>query len=98
MPLNTKNPLAIRRNVDALAAVIREQNIDIVHARSRAPAWSAKAAAEQTGVKAVRNYGEAFRSRAVVTMATLYFFWGLALFGFVLWLPTIIKQAGAVAN
>lgn len=52
-------------------------------------------AAEQAGVKAVRNLGEAFRSKAVITMATLYFFWGLALFGFVLWLPTIIKQAGS---
>lgn len=52
-------------------------------------------AAEQANVKAVRNYGEAFRSKAVVTMSILYFFWGLALFGFVLWLPTIIKQAGS---
>jgi MFS family permease len=52
-------------------------------------------AAEQAGVKNVRNLGEAFRAPAVVIMATLYFFWGLALFGFVLWLPTIIKQAGS---
>lgn len=51
--------------------------------------------AEQGAVAPVRNYGEAFRNPAVVNMAVLYFFWGLALFGFVLWLPTIIKQAGS---
>jgi MFS family permease len=28
-------------------------------------------------------------------MAVLYFFWGLSLFGFVLWLPTIIRNGGA---
>ena len=49
-------------------------------------------AAEQAGVKNVRNLGEAFRAPAVVIMATLYFFWGLALFGFVLWLPTIFYR------
>ena len=43
----------------------------------------------------VRNYGEAFRSPTVVRMTVLYFFWGLSLFGFVLWLPTIIKEAGS---
>src|SRR5580704_5386283 len=40
LPLASKNPLTIRRNVGALARVIREHQIDIVHARSRAPAWS----------------------------------------------------------
>jgi MFS family permease len=48
----------------------------------------------EQGTVAARNYGEAFRNPAVINMAVLYFFWGLALFGFVLWLPTIIKQSG----
>jgi sugar phosphate permease len=52
-------------------------------------------AAEQGDIKPVRNYGEAFRSPTVVRFATLYFFWGLSLFGFVLWLPTIIKDAAS---
>ena len=42
LPLDTKNPRAIRRNAESLAALIREQGVDLVHARSRAPAWSAK--------------------------------------------------------
>jgi MFS family permease len=58
-------------------------------------ALEAKIAEEQQGIKAVRNYGAAFRSPAVIRMAVLYFFWGLSLFGFVLWLPTIIKDAGS---
>ncbi len=49
LPLNSKNPLVIRANIDRLAKLIEEQNVDIVHARSRAPAWSAYFAAKQTG-------------------------------------------------
>jgi MFS family permease len=53
-----------------------------------------KIASEQGGIKPVRSYGEAFRSFLVVRLSILYFFWGLSLFGFLLWLPTIIKQGG----
>jgi glycosyltransferase involved in cell wall biosynthesis len=48
VPLTAKNPLTIRRNAAALAQIIRRHNIDIVHARSRAPAWSAWRAAKKT--------------------------------------------------
>ncbi|MBM3513221.1 MAG: glycosyltransferase family 4 protein [Alphaproteobacteria bacterium] len=50
LPLATKNPLAIRANIKRVADVIAEHGVNIVHARSRAPAWSAKAAAKQRGV------------------------------------------------
>lgn len=50
LPLATKNPLKIWRNVAKIRAVIREQRVTIVHARSRAPAWSARAAAAKEGV------------------------------------------------
>jgi glycosyltransferase involved in cell wall biosynthesis len=56
LPLDTKNPLAIWRNVDALADVIETCGIDIVHARSRAPAWSAKIAAKRAGVHFVTTF------------------------------------------
>lgn len=49
LPLASKNPLVMYRNIDRLAAVIRQHGVDIVHARSRAPAWSAAAAARRTG-------------------------------------------------
>ena len=45
LPVDSKNPLVMRANVKRLEAVIREHDADIVHARSRAPAWSAFAAA-----------------------------------------------------
>src|SRR6476661_179965 len=49
LPLASKNPLVIRRNAKALAEIIRRCGIDVVHARSRAPAWSAWSAARATG-------------------------------------------------
>jgi glycosyltransferase involved in cell wall biosynthesis len=48
LPLASKNPLTIRRNAKLLAGLIERYSVDIVHARSRAPAWSAYWAAEQT--------------------------------------------------
>jgi glycosyltransferase involved in cell wall biosynthesis len=49
LPLASKNPLVMRRNAARLADIIRRQKIDIVHARSRAPAWSARWASRATG-------------------------------------------------
>jgi glycosyltransferase involved in cell wall biosynthesis len=58
--LNSKNPLVMRRNVAALVDVIRRHRIDIVHARSRAPAWSAWAAARATGRRFVTTFHSAY--------------------------------------
>ncbi len=60
LPLASKNPLVMRRNVTALARVIRGLDIDIVHARSRAPAWSAWAAARATGRHFVTTFHNAY--------------------------------------
>ena len=49
LPLKTKSPFGIRRNIRHLAALIDRETIDLVHARSRAPAWSAFFAAKRTG-------------------------------------------------
>lgn len=48
LPLHTKNPIIILMNTLRLIKVIRDFNVDIVHARSRAPAWSAYLAARLT--------------------------------------------------
>jgi glycosyltransferase involved in cell wall biosynthesis len=53
LPVHRKSPLAIRRNAARLADLIREARVDIVHARSRAPAWAASMAAERTGCRFV---------------------------------------------
>ncbi|WP_300532366.1 glycosyltransferase family 4 protein [Maricaulis sp.] len=56
LPVATKNPWVAWRNVARLSAVIRDQGVDIVHARSRAPALSAKAACDKTGAHFVTTY------------------------------------------
>lgn len=56
-------------------------------------AVEAALAAEQLGLPPMRNYREAFRSPAVICLAALYFCWSAGLYGFVLWLPSILRQA-----
>lgn len=49
LPLKTKNPATIWSNAFQLARIIQEHQVDIIHARSRAPAWSAYLASLTTG-------------------------------------------------
>ncbi len=51
LPVHSKNPLLIRANARRLERIIREEGVDIVHARSRAPAWAAWPAARRTGCR-----------------------------------------------
>src|SRR5579863_1256755 len=60
LPLASKNPLVMRRNAAALIDIIRHHKIDIVHARSRAPAWSAWSAARATGRRLVTTFHNAY--------------------------------------
>ncbi|MFN8343939.1 MAG: MFS transporter [Spirosomataceae bacterium] len=46
---------------------------------------------EQQAIKPVKNYGEAFRSKEVLLLCLHYFLWSLGVYGFVMWLPSIIK-------
>jgi sugar phosphate permease len=48
---------------------------------------------EQEGIKPVRNYGEAFRSRTVILLCLQYALWSIGVYGFVMWLPSIIHAA-----
>ena len=54
--LNGKNPWAMWRNAAALAQLIRRYRVEIVHARSRAPAWSALLACRRTGAHFLTTY------------------------------------------
>jgi len=60
LPLASKNPLVMRRNAAALTEIIRHHKIDIVHARSRAPAWSAWSAARATRRRFVTTFHNAY--------------------------------------
>ena len=56
LPVQSKNPLIIFFNFLALIGIIVFNNISIVHARSRAPAWSCLFAAKITGRKFVTTF------------------------------------------
>jgi len=56
LPVNSKNPLLIFFNSLALIWIILYNNISIVHARSRAPAWSCYLATILTGRKFVTTF------------------------------------------
>ncbi|MBV9782316.1 MAG: glycosyltransferase family 4 protein [Acidisphaera sp.] len=56
LPLARKNPAVMWRNAGRLAALVRGRKVDIVHARSRAPAWSAWLACRRTGVRFLTTY------------------------------------------
>jgi len=56
LPVQSKNPLIIFINFLALIGIILFNNISIVHARSRAPAWSCFFATKITGRKFVTTF------------------------------------------
>ena len=62
LPVASKNPLVIWRNGLSLASLVGERGVDLIHARSRAPAWSALMAARRTGVPFVTTYHGAYRA------------------------------------
>ena len=61
MNADTKNPLNLWQNVRLLARLILDLQIDIVHARSRAPAWSAYWATQRTGAHFITTYHGAYK-------------------------------------
>lgn len=48
---------------------------------------------EQEGIRPIRNYATAFRSKVVIGLCLIYFCWSFGVYGFVIWLPSIIKSA-----
>lgn len=56
LPLTTKNPLKIIANAKRIAKLVKECGYDLVHVRSRAPAWSVKIAAKRTGFPWLATY------------------------------------------
>jgi glycosyltransferase involved in cell wall biosynthesis len=56
LPLTRRDPYSIWRNARRLEDVIRSEGVQIVHARSRGPAWSAWLACRRTGAHFVTTY------------------------------------------
>ena len=60
LPVASKSPFTILANIGRIANLIEERGVDLVHARSRAPAWSAFLAARRTGKPFVTTYHGAY--------------------------------------
>jgi glycosyltransferase involved in cell wall biosynthesis len=60
LPVASKSPLTMAANIGRLRRLIAQRDVDLVHARSRAPAWSALAAARWTGRPFVTTYHGAY--------------------------------------
>lgn len=64
LPVASKNIVKMRANASALAAIIDREDVDIIHARSRAPAWSALWAAAWTRRPMVTTYHGAYSEKS----------------------------------
>lgn len=64
LPMDAKNPLEMFANIGRLVALGRKHHVQIVHARSRAPAWSAMFAARRLGVPFVTTYHGVYNAKS----------------------------------
>ena len=89
MPLKKRNPLAILCNAQCLIKIIKKHNVDILHTRSRAPAWAALIASRATGVPLITSFHGTHKIqnkakwiynsvmvKGVFTIANSQFIWG----------------------
>jgi glycosyltransferase involved in cell wall biosynthesis len=61
MDVQTKNPFKMWRNGKILAQMIKDEHVDIIHARSRAPAWSAYWAAKAAHIPFMTTFHAAYK-------------------------------------
>lgn len=64
LPVNSKNPITALANAWRLMRVAKKHGVRIVHARSRAPAWSALIAARLAGVPFVTTFHGIYSARS----------------------------------
>ncbi len=69
LPVHRKNPVGLWRNAARLEELIEREGVDLVHALSRAPAWSAGSAARRTGVPFVTTFHGAYGARSAAKRA-----------------------------
>jgi glycosyltransferase involved in cell wall biosynthesis len=55
-PADSKNPVVMWKNIARLEQLIAAHGVDILHVRSRAPAWSALVAARRAGIPLVTTF------------------------------------------
>lgn len=86
LPVHSKNPFVMWRNIKRLKKLIKKHDVDIIHVRSRAPAWSAWRACKNStarymttchapyniGNEAKRKYNSAIAQGEVVIAISEY--------------------------
>jgi glycosyltransferase involved in cell wall biosynthesis len=63
MPVASKNPLVMLANANRIGAILQSEGIHLVHARSRAPAWSALMAARAAKLPFFTTYHGAYGAK-----------------------------------
>jgi len=64
MQAQSKNPYVIWRNAARLARLAADEGMEIIHARSRAPAWSAYWASRRAGLPFITTYHGTYNARS----------------------------------
>jgi glycosyltransferase involved in cell wall biosynthesis len=67
-PTRTKNPIAMMLNQRHLAELIHAESVDLVHVRSRAPAWVAFGATRRTGTPFVTTFHGAYSGSSTLKL------------------------------
>jgi glycosyltransferase involved in cell wall biosynthesis len=66
LPVETKNPFLIYLNKNRLKKIILKYNVNLVHARSRAPAWSAYLAAKETNTSFITTFHGTYGTESLI--------------------------------
>lgn len=64
LPAASKNPITLIANAARIMRIVKERRVQIIHARSRAPAWSALIAAKITGTPFVTTFHGIYNARS----------------------------------
>lgn len=65
LPVASKNPWRIHQNIQPLREIIRQHGVNIVHGRSRAPAWSAFHAAKAENVPFITTFHGVYNEKGI---------------------------------
>lgn len=63
LPVASKNPVTLALNARRMGEIIRSNGVSVIHARSRAPAWSAFMAARKANIPFVTTYHSEYSER-----------------------------------
>ncbi len=66
LPLNTKNPFRISKNSNLIKDLIKKEGVNLVHVRSRSPAWSAYKATRALGIPFITTHHATYRSKSIL--------------------------------